>query len=147
MYITKDNTKSINEVLGFHFPDDALLEFDMSVNTIKNQRISARYVRDDISIAICEVSSFFSGKEIFIELAESIDVSSRGMLIASAEALPVQKKIIVNLRFSSGKLFKIKAVIVHKSGIAPYKYGIKFDNNNTELGDYLLETQTSLYVK
>jgi hypothetical protein len=140
-------TQSLNDVLAFNFPDDNLLDFDMSAKTIKNQRITPRYIRDDISIAICEVNSIFLEKEIFIELAESIDVSSRGMMLASTESLPVKKKIIVNLKFSMGKCFKIKAIIIHKSDTVPYKYGIKFEDINVELGDYLLETQKYLNVK
>jgi hypothetical protein len=114
----------------------------------KNQRIAVRYIREDISATVCKISLFRLGfpfaKDI---LAELVDISSKGVLIASNKKLKVNKKIILTLTFEDAKTFKIPSKIVRQSPTDNNHYGIKFDRLNNELGDYLLETQSKLIFK
>lgn len=129
------------------FPDD-LFDFDFPEETIKNQRVATRYIREDIAASVCKISwlnfGFRFNKNIFVEL---IDISSKGVLIATDQKLPVKKKITITLTFEDHKSFVIPAKVVRKADIQGSQYGIKFDRTNDDLGDYLLETQRKLVFK
>lgn len=129
------------------FPDD-LFDFDLPEPTIKNHRVATRYIREDIAASVCKISWFNFGfrfnKDIFVEL---IDISSRGVLIATDQKLPVNKKITITLTFEDHKSFVIEAKVVRKELAQEFQYGIKFDRSNDALGDYLLETQRNLVFK
>jgi hypothetical protein len=141
---TENDENYIDELFNFDFSDD-LLEIDFSNKLMARKRTGVRYVRDDISVAVCKISALSFGKELFVEFVELIDISSSGALISCEnDVLRVDEKIMVNLKFSSGRAFKIKSTVVNKSYTTPYQYGIKFLSNHNELGDHLLETQRKL---
>jgi hypothetical protein len=124
-------------------------KLDFSNNTRKNQRIGVRYVRDDIAASVCKISSFSFGflfnKEMLVEL---VDISSKGVLIATDKKLKVNKKITLTLTFEDSRSFTVKAKVVRKAqSHGNHQYGIKFDRLNNELGDYLLATQRKLVFK
>ena len=54
---------------------------------------------------------------------------------------------MLNLKFKTGRSFKIKGIVVHRTVLEPCQYGIKFNRYNDELGNYLLETQSKLIFK
>ena len=113
---------------------------------IKNKRISPRYVRDDIVVALCEPTTFF-GKETFVSFVKLNDIASRGLAFSTEHQLVAQKKIILNLWFQSEIAFKINATIVYKLNSKPYQYGAKFDEENHDLADHILETQRKLVFR
>jgi len=123
---------------------DELFEIDFSKNFPKNHRIATRQVRKDITASLSDLGLLSFGKVIFVDL---VDISSKGALVSTEAKVRVNKKVTLNLKFKSGKIFHIKALIVHSSGMDTYQYGIKFDRYNNELGDYLLETQSKLVFK
>jgi len=128
--------------------DDWAEELDFSKDPGMNQRIAVRYVREDIAASVCKISLYIFGfrftKDILVEL---IDISSKGVLIATNKKLKVNKKIILTLTFEDSKTFKINAKIVRKAPGQENHYGIKFDRFNNDLGDYLLETQRKLVFR
>jgi hypothetical protein len=133
----EDTTETIDDFFSF--------DSHLSKNQSNNQRITTRYIRDDISASVFKVSLLsFGPRRIPVDL---IDLSCKGVLISSPKKLSINKKIILDLKFGCGRTFKIKAKIVRKSDSSNYQYGIKFDRYNNALGDYLLETQSKLIFK
>lgn len=132
---------------NLEFPDD-LFDIDFSDVPITNKRVATRYIREDIAASVCKISWFNFGfrfnKDIFVEL---IDISSKGVLIATSQKLPINKKITLTLTFEDLKSFIIQAKVVRKALADQTQYGIKFDRTNDALGDYLLETQRKLVFK
>ncbi|MDP3904532.1 MAG: PilZ domain-containing protein [Methylococcaceae bacterium] len=132
---------------NLEFPDD-LFDIDFSDAPITNKRVATRYIREDIAASVCKISWFNFGfrfnKDIFVEL---IDISSKGVLIATSQKLPINKKITLTLTFEDLKSFIIQAKVVRKALADQTQYGIKFDRTNDALGDYLLETQRKLVFK
>ncbi|MGZ8135851.1 MAG: hypothetical protein ACXW1W_00975 [Methylococcaceae bacterium] len=123
---------------------DDFLNFDFTSHLMKNKRIATRYIRKDIIASVNNIGFFSSDKDIPVEL---VDIASKGALIWTTKKLDIKKKITLNLTFKTGKTFVIKARFVYKLGKTVYRYGIKFDSYNNELGDYLLETQSKLVLK
>ncbi len=141
MTIFEDN----NEV-----PDQATLPFGKDQElyadnelfpSSKNERITNRYVRDDISVALCEITPISYGKEIFIDFVILNNITGSGMSFTSAHDISTRKKIILNIRFYSNTTFKIHASIAYRTNTPPYLYGIKFDSENYDLSQHLSETQ------
>jgi hypothetical protein len=132
---------------NLEFPDD-LFDIDFSDVPITNKRVATRYIREDIAASVCKISWFNFGfrfnKDIFVEL---VDISSKGVLIATNQKLPINKKITLTLTFEDLKSFIIQAKVVRKALADQTQYGIKFDRTNDDLGDYLLETQRKLVFK
>ncbi|MDO9164230.1 MAG: PilZ domain-containing protein [Methylococcaceae bacterium] len=132
---------------NLEFPDD-LFDIDFSEVPITNKRVATRYIREDIAASVCKISWFNFGfrfnKDIFVEL---VDISSKGVLIATSQNLPLNKKITLTLTFEDLKSFIIQAKVVRKALADQTQYGIKFDRTNDDLGDYLLETQRKLVFK
>jgi len=132
---------------NLEFPDD-LFDIDFSDVPITNKRVATRYIREDIAASVCKISWFNFGfrfnKDIFVEL---VDISSKGVLIATSQKLPINKKITLTLTFEDLKSFIIQAKVVRKALADQTQYGIKFDRTNDALGDYLLETQRKLVFK
>lgn len=146
----EDKTEVINHQSTFDIAeDDGLSAVDVNVliPTCKNKRIATRYVRDDIAVALCEITPFSFGKEIFIDFVKLNDITGRGISFLSTQLITVNKKVILNLRFHSDMTFKINATIVYRSNESPYQYGIKFDYDHRELSDHILETQRTLVFK
>jgi hypothetical protein len=127
--------------------DDGLSAVNMSNWSSKNKRVAPRYVRDDIVVVLCETTHLSFGKEFFIDFVKLNDLSSRGLSFSSSHHIAVNKKIVLNLRFNTTVTFKIPASIIYRINTSPYQYGVKFDNDNQELSDHLLETQSKLVFK
>ncbi|MDD2800940.1 MAG: PilZ domain-containing protein [Methylobacter sp.] len=132
---------------NIEFPDD-LFDIDFSEVLISNKRVATRYIREDIAASVCKISWFNFGfrfnKDIYVEL---VDISSKGVLIATSQKLPINKKITLTLTFEDLKSFIIQAKVIRKALSDQTQYGIKFDRTNDALGDYLLETQRKLVFK
>jgi hypothetical protein len=140
----KNMDDNIEELFNFDFADD-VLEIDFSNKLKARKRSGVRYVRDDISVAVCKINVFGFGQEVFVEFVELLDISSTGALVScEKDVLRANDNIMVNLKFSSGRTFKIKSTVVNKSYTTPYQYGLKFLAHHNELGDHLLETQRKL---
>lgn len=130
----------------------ALLDFDpdLSESKFNSQRTATRYIRNDIKAVFYKIDFFTSlGFNIFRRLipVEVLDISSKGVLFSTDKKLKINTKIVLGLRFKSGKNFRIKSSVVRKSATSDYEYGIKFNESNNELGDYLIETQHQLKFK
>ncbi|MDP3334814.1 MAG: hypothetical protein Q8S55_22930, partial [Methylococcaceae bacterium] len=97
---------------NLEFPDD-LFDIDFSDAPITNKRVATRYIREDIAASVCKISWFNFGfrfnKDIFVEL---IDISSKGVLIATSQKLPINKKITLTLTCEDLKRFIIQAKVV-----------------------------------
>ncbi len=127
--------------------DDGLSAVNVSECSVKNHRVAPRYIRDDIVVALCEITHLSFGKEVFIDFVKLNDITSRGLSFSSAQHVAVNKKIVLNLRFHTEVTFKIPASIVYRINSSPYQYGVKFDYDNHELSDHLLETQSKLIFR
>lgn len=133
-----------------NFPeDDGLSAVNLSNLSSNNKRVATRYVRNDIVVVLCEMLAFsLVSKEIFIDFVKLNDITGRGISFSSSQYMTIRKKIVLNLKFHHSEIsFKINATIVYRSDISPYQYGVKFDSDNHELSEYLLETQRNLVFK
>ncbi len=114
-----------------------------------NRRLGVRFIRDDIDISVRK-NSFFElrfgakNKQIPVRL---IDISSKGVLIATDMKLQVNKKLLLTLRFVDLREFEMHCTIVRKTSAEKNLYGIKFDRIDSRLADYLLVTQKKLTFK
>jgi hypothetical protein len=129
-------------------PDNSVHTGNAPATMRLNQRISTRYIRNDIGISIRKAGLF--DLNLFADHHNSIkllDISSRGIQIATNIRLPINKKIVLTMRFANFKEFKVLATVMYKkNGITP-TYGIKFDRVHNRLADYLLATQRKLIFK
>jgi hypothetical protein len=123
---------------------DDFFDFDLSKNQAINNRITTRFIRKDIKVTFSKNGLFSFGRETPVDL---IDISSKGVLIRSHKKLNIRGKITLELKFDSGKTFKIEGIVVRKPTLSNIRYGIKFNRYNDELGNYLLETQKQLIFK
>jgi hypothetical protein len=141
-----DNTVSQNALLDLNHSTsiDDSFNFGSQTDFKKNNRVTTRFIRDDIAVAINVPGRLGFGKTISVNL---MDISCKGALISTGEKLGINKQITLDLQFKTGKKFVIKAKIVRHSSSPRNEYGIKFDSYNNELGDYLLETQDKLIFK
>lgn len=132
---------------------DDLFDFDPDLSESKfiNQRTATRYIRNDIQAVFYKINFFTRfGFKFFRRLiqAELLDLSSKGALISTGIKLKKSTQIVIGFKFKSRKTFRIKALIVRLSATQTgYEYGIKFDDLNNALGDYLVETQSELRFK
>lgn len=115
-----------------------------------NQRRTVRYIRKDIAASVCR-DHWLSAlgldrfrKEIPVEL---LDISNRGCLILSSKPLAIEARVVVMLKFATGKCFAIKAVVSRKAEGRDREFGIKFAEYHNELGEYMLEMQNELIFK
>jgi hypothetical protein len=123
---------------------DDFFDFDLSADQAINNRITTRFIRKDIKVTFSKNGLFSFGRETPVDL---IDISSKGVLIRSHKKLNIRGKITLELKFDSGKTFKIEGIVVRKPTLSNIRYGIKFNRYNDELGNYLLETQKQLIFK
>jgi hypothetical protein len=123
---------------------DDFFDFDISADQAINNRITTRFIRKDIKVTFSKNGLFSFGRETPVDL---IDISSKGVLIRSHKKLNIRGKITLELKFDSGKTFKIEGIVVRKPTLSNIRYGIKFNRYNDELGNYLLETQKQLIFK
>lgn len=127
-------------------PDDhcEIFDFDPDESIEHNGRKSVRYVRKDIKVVLVTSNLLGIGKKIKAKLQ---DISSKGVRVSTEEKLGTNKKLVVALKFNDGTTFTINAKTVRKSPDNAFEYGIKFEQQQNKLGDYLLETQTDLLFK
>ncbi len=119
-----------------------ILNTESQLNEIKNTRVATRFVRQDISVFIASSGLLgFSKNQFQVSL---LDITSKGVLVATDQKLAINKKIKLTLVFKSGKSFEIDATVARHTN---NEYGIKFDHFNNALGDYLIETQDKLVFK
>ncbi|WP_331820298.1 PilZ domain-containing protein [Methylobacter sp. Wu1] len=123
---------------------DEFFDFDLAEDQAINNRITTRFIRKDIKVTFSKNGLFSFGRETPADL---IDISSKGVLIRSHKKLDIRDEITLELKFDSGKTFKIEGIVVRKPTLSNIRYGIKFKRYNDELGDYLLETQKELIFK
>ena len=120
-------------------------DFDVEPPEHPNKRTSIRYIRSDIRATVRNTGLLKFGAEIPVDL---IDVGSKGALIATEKKIGVNQKIMLSLLFNSGRTYTIKAKVVHVvKASKSFRYGLKFDHYNNELGDHLFETQDKLLFK
>ncbi|MGR9085820.1 MAG: PilZ domain-containing protein [Gammaproteobacteria bacterium] len=139
---SEEHFESIDDMLGF--------DPDCSESKFINQRSATRYIRNDIKTVLYSVDLLTSfGFNFFRRLipVQLLDISTRGMLISTDRKLKTGAKIVLGLKFNSGKSFRIKAVVVRKSTESNYEYGIRFNDRHDDLGDYLVDTQRELRFK
>lgn len=120
--------------------------FDLDPYEIRpdNHRKSTRYIRQDIKVRVLFGNALGLKKTIETELN---DISSRGALVTTPCKLGISKKITLVITFDDGQIFRFSGKIVRKCPSARYRYGIKFERQENDLGDYLLKTQTDLTFK
>lgn len=138
----EENSESIDDILCF--------DPDWSESTFNNQRAATRYIRNDIIAVFYKVDPLTCfGFNFFRRLVavQLLDISTRGALISTDRKLKINTKIVLGLKFGSGKSFRIKASVVRRSSESDYEYGIKFNDRCDELGDYLVSSQKELRFK
>ena len=124
---------------------DDFFEFQPELFEQPNRRACVRYIRSDIKATIHQNVLFNFDGEIPVDL---IDIGSKGVMIATGKKIGINQKITLSLAFDGGKTYKIKAKPVYVLKTASgFRYGIKFDQYNNELGDTLFETQLTLIFK
>lgn len=113
-----------------------------------NRRKSTRYIRNDIGVTIRKSGmfdfNFLSNLDSSVKL---IDISSRGVQIATNIHFPLNQKISLTIRFFDFKEFQIPSKVMRKKMGDLQIYGIKFDQVNNDLANYLLKTQRKLKFK
>ncbi|MCK5728127.1 MAG: PilZ domain-containing protein [Methylococcales bacterium] len=122
---------------------------DPTININSNNRKTIRYIRNDIlaSVHISNIIGYYSAKKPPHLEVKLLDISSKGALISCPKRLRMRKKIKLVLVFKTNKVFEISARVVREETYDPQIYGIKFDNMDHSLGDYLLESQTNLILQ
>jgi len=118
-----------------------LNNLDLPVN---NRRKVVRYVREDIDATLEKVRLFGKNRSVTSKL---LDISTKGALLATSQKLRINAKIILHLVFDTGMTFAIEGKIIHRISASEPTYGISFKQFNSDLGDYLLDTQTDLVFK
>lgn len=123
---------------------------ELSESKFNNQRLATRYVRNDIDAVFYKIDMFTRfGFNFFRRLikVQLLDISSKGVLISTDRKFKMNTRIVLGLKFKSGKSFRIKATVVRKCALSDYEYGIKFDGCHNDLGDYLVASQSELKFK
>ncbi len=101
--------------------DDLSFDSDLSESVFNNQRLATRYIRNDIKAIFYKIDIFtifgfnFLRRLIAVKL---LDISSKGVLVSTDKNLKINTKIILGLKFKTGKTFRIKALVVRKSAIS-----------------------------
>lgn len=117
--------------------------FSMSLDEAQeeNHRIAVRYIRTDITAVLFQSYLFKPTKKIIIKLR---NISSKGALIDCKDKLSEKKKVTLELVFKDQKKFIISSQVIHHENNC---YGLKFDQTNNDLADYLLISQKDLIFK
>ena len=131
----EENTEAFND----------FADFDVEPAEYPNKRTCIRYIRSDITATVRKNGLLNFSGDIPVDL---IDVGSKGALITTVKKIGNNSKITLSLNFHGGKTYKIQSKVVYVvKEPAGFRYGIKFDRYNNELGDYLFETQDKLVFK
>ena len=128
--------------------DDNWSEQDLTEPSRVNRRKSTRFIRNDIGITLRQIGMFNFNFSKNIDLpVKLVDISSRGVSIATKLRLSVNKKVLLVIRFSDFKEFEIPSTVIRKSIGDIQNYGIKYDCVNNDLANYILKTQKKLTFK
>jgi PilZ domain len=128
--------------------DDNWSDQDLTEPSRVNRRKSTRFVRNDIGITLRQIGMFNFNFSKNIDLpVKLVDISSRGVSIATKLRLSVNKKVLLVIRFSDFKEFEIPSTVIRKSPGEMHHYGIKYDSVNNDLANYILKTQKKLTFK
>jgi hypothetical protein len=136
--------KNSNDNDFLNFDGDDALKLNFSDDSARKYRTTTRLLYDDIAARINGSGLSFFAKAVPVTV---LDISSKGALVSSTTKLSLNKKITLALAFKAGNTFKINAIIIRKNGLSTNEYGIKFDNYNNELGDYLFDSIDDLIFK
>jgi hypothetical protein len=123
---------------------------DPSVDSNNNNRKTIRYIRNDIItwLYISNLLGHYSKKSYQQPVnLKLLDISSKGALISSPKRLRLYKKVKLVLKFEDNKEFEISSKIIRKEVYDPQIYGLKFDQINHGLGDYLVKSQINLVLQ
>ena len=118
---------------------------DLHFTHPKTDRKTIRYIRDDIQIKLL-YSHALGLKKVTVP-CQLDDISSKGLLVITDKKLALNKKLILVITFTDGKEFRIIGRVIRQCPDLPHRYGIKFEQQENSLGDYLLKTQTDLIFK
>ena len=110
---------------------------------IENKRKAVRYIRADITTSFSKHGLLNFAKKIPVKL---LDISSKGAAIECDKNLKIKNKLTLELVFKDNHSFILHATIIHQVKNKK-QYGLKFDNFNDELGDYILFSQNDLLFK
>ncbi len=126
-------------------PDQHWSKSSVSAPFKVNRRMGIRYVRKDIGVTLRKIGlfnfNFGANQDSSVKL---VDISSRGVMIATDLKLSINKPVFLTIRFADFKEFKIPGKVVRKAENNATIYGIKFDKTNNKLADKLLATQRRL---
>ncbi len=139
-----DHTKSMNDSNKLSATSADIFDIDFTKDLPDNKRYAVRYIRTNIKASVLKVRLFGTGKPMGMEL---LDISSKGALISTSKKIRKNKKITLILEFEDGKTFEISSKIVRLEKNQGFRYGIKFDRFNHDLGNYILETQDDLVFR
>lgn len=123
--------------------DDEIFDMLFTDAQTNNQRTAVRYIRADIAATLCRHGLFMFTKKTPVKL---LDISSKGASVECEMTLSLKKNIRLELVFKDNHEFIIPATIIYQTKNKK-KYGLKFDNFNDELGDYILSSQKDLLFK
>jgi len=126
-----------------HNKINSSLSAQLTTEQLNNKRIAVRYIGTDIIAALKLLGIFNSKKKYSIEL---IDISSKGVAIKSKKNIAVGKNIVLYLAFKDKTIFRIPAKIVYENK-TKQQYGVKFDQINNKLGDFLVSSRQDLLFK
>jgi len=119
------------------------LSDQLTTEQLNNKRAAVRYLGGGVIAALKLLGILNSDKKHSIEL---IDISSKGAAIHSKKKISVGKKVILYLAFKDKTIFRVPAKIVYKNKIN-HQYGVKFDQINNKLGDFLVSSGQDLLFK
>ncbi len=114
-----------------------------------NRRLGVRFIRDDITVSARKASIFNLGFRPVLKAfsVTMLDISSRGILVASNVKLSLNKKILLTLRFVDLREFEILGTVIRETETDTLSYGIKFDHVDNRFADYLVVSQKTLTFK
>jgi len=110
----------------------AAFNFDFSDYLKINRRVGVRYPAPPSTLTLRKNNILNFSSEF---IATLIDISARGALITCSEPLTNNTKLALKILFADGTLFNLKGKVVREK--SPHHYGIKLDNYNHDLDQYL----------
>ena len=126
------------------FDIDELFKIDFTKDLPVNNRLTVRYIRKDIKVALSRIGFFNFRRPVTARLH---DISSRGALISTQKKLNRKGIFKLYLLFKDHQRFDIKVKIIRQMHSDRHYYGIKFDRFNHKLGDHLVKTQEDLIFR
>lgn len=120
-----------------------------SVPFATNRRLGVRYVRDDIIVSLHKMNFLnldikVLRDETFVRL---LDISSKGASVTTDMKLAVNNKIRLTISFIGAKSFEITGKVVRVSQGKRPVYGIRFDQVNNRMAEFLVSSQKKLTFK